>query len=101
MAAFNHKRNPEKRKHNPVEETISRKYKPGDRVFGARRPNAYPGVFVRAYVTLNTNWGGTYRNMGYVVKCDIDGKERKFQVIAHESTGAECYNDPKNDWVVK
>lgn len=54
---------------------VSRKYVIGDRVVGRRSPKEFTGTFVRAYCTLNNG----YRNPAYVVKCDIDGKERSFQ----------------------
>lgn len=54
---------------------VSRKYVVGDRVIGRRTPDQFIGTFVRAYCTLNNG----YRNPAYVIKCDIDGKERSFQ----------------------
>lgn len=59
---------------------ISRAHPIGQRVIGKRSPNEYVGVFVRAYCTVN----GIYRNPAYVVKCDIDGKERSFQCLGVE-----------------
>jgi hypothetical protein len=70
-----------KRRNNPT--LVPRNYEVGDRVIGKRSPIAYRGVYVRAYVTLNNG----YRNPAYIVKCDIDGKERSFQhmqKISHE-----------------
>ncbi len=72
---------PKKRKVNPKEPIISRNHPIGERVYGCRFPIAYTGTFVRAYATINENRSGTYRNPAYVVKCDIDGKERSFQFI--------------------
>lgn len=76
-----------KRKVNPTTPIVSRCYTEGQRVIGLRSPKAYHGVFVRAYATLN----GTYRNPAYVIKCDVDGKERAFQGCRDESRGAEGY----------
>ena len=62
---------------NEIEPMIPRNYVVGQRVYGVRTPSAHRGEFVRAYVTLNNGW----RNPAYVVKCDIDGKERVFQQL--------------------
>lgn len=71
----------QKRKVNPKEQIVSRAHPINERVYGCRFPDAYIGTFVRAYVTINENNSGRYRNPAYVVKCDIDGKERVFQSI--------------------
>lgn len=74
-----------KRKKNPTEPMVSRLYTEGQRVYGLRRPTAYLGVYVRSYVTLNNCW----RNPAYVIKCDVDGKERSFQTCRDESKGVD------------
>jgi hypothetical protein len=66
-----------KRKVNETEPMIPRNYVVGQAVYGVRSPTAHKGVFVRAYVTLNNGW----RNAAYIVKCNVDGKERSFQVL--------------------
>lgn len=84
-----------KRKVNPTEPMNLRKYEIGDRVYGIRHPNAQLGVLVGAYVSINTNRYGTFRNPTYVVRCDSDGKERKFMQVRKESIGItieERYN---------
>ncbi len=69
---------------------VSRAYTIGDRVHGIRSPNAYAGELVETYVTINDS----YRNPAYVVKCDIDGKNRSFQCCRKES-------EPVNKYIVK
>ena len=69
------------RKNNPTDVMVSRKYDIGQRVYGIRTPNAFAGELVRTYVTLNEGW----RNPAYVVKCDVDGKERSFQMCRDET----------------
>ena len=59
---------------------ISRAHPIGQRVIGKRSPATFAGVLVRTYCTINNGW----RNPAYVVKCDIDGKERSFQCLAAE-----------------
>lgn len=73
------------RKVNPTDSIKLRKYEIGDRVYGIRSPNAQLGVLVGAYVSINTNRDGTFRNPTYVVRCDSDGKERKFMHVRKES----------------
>jgi len=73
-----------------IGQMVSRKYAIGEAVFGVRSPSAYRGIFVRAYVTINNG----FRNPAYVVKCDIDGKERVFQVlrsVAYVDTFSEYF----------
>lgn len=55
-----------------LEEKDPIEYEIGSRVIGARSPIAYVGVLVRKYRT---------KQKAYVIKCDIDGKERSFQCI--------------------
>ena len=64
-----------------VYDAIVSKYKEGDRVYGIRLPNAFIGTVVRTYCTVNSNRSGKYRNPAYVIKCDVDGKERSFQLL--------------------
>ncbi len=74
-----HKRKTKKRNTIRVD-MVSRVHPIGERVIGKRFPTEFVGTFVRAYCTLN----GHYRNPAYVVKCDVDGKERSFQCVQAE-----------------
>lgn len=64
-----------------------RSYKVGDIVYGLRAPTAHAGTFVRAYVTINNGW----RNPAYVIKCDVDGKERSFQILRPQTKSVSEY----------
>jgi hypothetical protein len=54
------------------------KYKIGDRV----KKGSEPGELVKQDVTVNDG----YRNPCYHIKCDSDGKVRKFQGLVKEET---------------
>jgi len=75
-----------KRKVNEKFPSTSTKHTIGDKVIGVRSPKAYHGCFVSAHYTLNKNQSGTYRNYGYVIKCDCDGKLRTFQYLVTDTS---------------